>query len=184
MDAPANGCRLHALCSGGMPLSRDPVSVWFDPAAVRLLVRAYAGRGQWTGVYLAPPSPLQRAHAARIGVWDLAEKDKWGEVRWVRAFKRSVYWNHRMYGYAGDFRPGEQRISDRAGTSLEWQTGQRVLKAGWPARRWAIRIQVHPGGQAAETAADAKVPAARRWIGPGGQPTALQSTIADRDWEG
>jgi hypothetical protein len=166
-----------------MPLSRDPLSVWFDRPASRLLERAYASRGQWTGIYLAPPTPLQRASAARIGIWDLGERDKWGEVRWVRAFKRSVYHSHRLYGYAGDFRPGEQRTTDRAGTSLEWETGQRVLKSGWPSRRWAIRIRIHPAGAAALAAADRKVPAQKRWIGPGGQPTHLQSTPADRDWE-
>jgi hypothetical protein len=167
-----------------MPLSRDPLSVWFDPAAARLLARAYSNRSQWTGVYLAPPTPLQRAHASRIGIYDLGERDKWGEVRWVRAFKRSVYHNHRMYGYAGDFRPGEQRISDQAGTSLEWQTGQRVLKAGWPSRRWAIRVRIHPAGPAALAAAERKVPASKRWTDDRGQATELQSTIADRDWEG
>jgi hypothetical protein len=165
-----------------MPLSRDPLSVWFDPAAARLLERAYAARGQWTGVYLAPPSPLQRAHAMRIGFPDLYERDRWGEVRWVRAFKRSTFWNHKRFGYAGDFRPGDPRVSDRAGTALEWQTGQRVLKAGWPARRWAVRVRVHPAGAAALAAAD-KVPASKRWVDDRGEATDLQSTIADRDWE-
>jgi hypothetical protein len=165
-----------------MPLRRDPLSEWFDPPARRLLERAYASKGEWTGIYLAPPSPLQRAHAARLGFWDLGEKDKWGEVRWVRAFKRSVYWNHARFGYAGDFRPGEPRMSDHAGTSLEWETGQRVRKSGWPSRRWAIRVRIHPAGAAALAAAERKIPPSKRWVDRG-QPTALQSTIADRDWE-
>ena len=166
-----------------MPLRRDPLSEWFDDPAARLVQRAYASRGQWTGTYLSPPSPRARAAAVILGIWDLGERDKWGEVRWVRAFKRAVYYQHRLYGYSGDFRPGQPRASDHAGTSLEWQTGQRVLKPGWPSRKWAIRVRVHPGGTAALIAAEDKIPSSRRWIGPGGAPTDLQSTIADRDWE-
>jgi hypothetical protein len=167
-----------------MPLSRDPLSRWFDPAAVRLLERAYRNPGQWTGTYLSPPSVRARAAAGFLGIWDLAGRDKWGEVRWVRAYKRAVFYQHRLYGYSGDFRPGQPRASDHAGTSLEWQTGQRVLKAGWPSRKWAIRVRVHPAGTAATRAAEDKVPASKRWTDPvTGAPTELQSTIADRDWE-
>ena len=160
---------------------RDPLSEWFDAAAQRLLARAYANRGQWTGIYLAPPTVRHQVAAAAIGFWDLRERDRWGEVRWVRAFKRSVFWNHKTYGYAADFRPGAARAADHAGTSLEWQTGQRVMKAGWPSRRWAIRVRVHPGGTAAHRAADA-IPARKRWVDESGRATDLQSTAADHDW--
>ena len=167
---------------GRMPLSRDPLSEWFDPAAVQLLRRAYQHPGQWAGTYLSPPSPRARAAAITLGIWNLAERDRWGEVRWVRAFKRAVYHQHRLYGYSGDFRPGQPRASDHAGTSLEWQTGQRVLKAGWPSRKWAIRVRIHPAGRAAYVAAVKNIPVKDRWV-IGGEPTELQSTIADRDWE-
>lgn len=166
-----------------VPLRRDPLSEWFDRSAVAYLRRAYDHYGEWTGLYLPQPSVDQRAAAALIGIWSLGERDKWGEVRWVRAFKRSVYWHHKRYGYSGDFRPGQARASDQPGTALEWQTGQLVYKAGWPQRRWAIRIRVLPGGAAAAAAVADTVPASKRWIGPAGRATALQSTPADRDWE-
>lgn len=162
--------------------NRDPLSEWFDAAARRLLERAYAHRGQWTGIYLAPPSIAHQISAAALGFLDLWERDRWGEIRWVRAFKRSVFWNHKTYGYSSDFRAGQPRAADHAGTSLEWQTGQRVYKAGWPSRRWAIRVRVHPGGTAAHQAA-AAIPASRRWVDPAGRATSRQSTAADHDWE-
>jgi hypothetical protein len=162
-------------------LSRDPVSELFDPAARRLLTRAYDARGQWTGVFVAPPTPRQRAWAAaELGIYDLSERDRWGEVRWVRGLKRSVYWNLRYYGRPTRIDFSEQRAGAGARTpfaaALEWQTGARVLKAGWPSRRWAVRIRIRPGGHAAVRAVE-QGPARQRWVG-----SSLQSTQADRDW--
>jgi hypothetical protein len=166
----------------GMPAQRDPLSEWFDAAAIRFLHRAYANRGEWTGVYLAPPTVAQRARvAAELGYTNLtSDRDKWGEVRWVRAFKRSVYWHLKKFGYSDGLRPGQFRASDWPAVSLEWQTGARVLKKGWPSRRWSIRISIHPTGRAAHEAAK-KIPARERWI-VGGVPTDRQSTVTDRDW--
>lgn len=160
-----------------MPATRDPLSTWFDAAAVRFLERAYRNKGEWTGVYLAPPRLDQRARAAALGFYDLtAGRDRWGEVRWVRAFKRSVYWHLKKYGYYEGLRLGQPRGSEWAAVSVQWETGTRVLKRGWPSRRWAIRIKVHPGGSAASSAA-ARLPEADQWVG-----TARQSTVRDRDW--
>jgi hypothetical protein len=157
-------------------VTRDPLSVWFDAAALRLLERAYANKGQWTGVYLAPPSVPQRARAAMLGFPDLTSgRDRWGEVRWVRAFKRSVYWNHKKFGYSDGLHPGNYRNSPYAATALTWETGQRLIKRGWPSRRWAIRVAVH------QSASVAKVPESKRWV-INNEPTDLQSTVADRDW--
>lgn len=155
---------------------RDPLSEWFDTPARRLIRRAYANRGQWVGVYLAPPTITQRAYAARLGIYDLYERDRWGEQRWVRAYKRSVYWQLKKHGYSDAFRPGEYRASPWPAVALEWQTGRRVTRANWPGRRWAIRVRLHDGGSAASRAARAK-PAAERWVGTG-----RQSTIDDHDW--
>lgn len=160
---------------------RDPLSQWFDSAAARLVARAYASRGQWTGIYLSQPSIGQRAAAAAIGEFDLYGRDRWGEVRWVRAFKRSVFWAHKQYGYAGEFRLGQPRASDHPGTSLEWQTGQLVMKSGWPSRRWAIRVRVHPAGAAATEAARA-IPASRRWVDSAGHATSRRSDASDDNW--
>ena len=159
-----------------MPTGRDPLSEWFDSAARRLIQRAYDNRGQWTGVYLAPPSPLQRAAAARLGIWDLGERDRWGEVRWVRAYKRSVYYQLKKHGWHDAPRWDDTRVSAWPAVALEWETGRRVLKSGWPSRRWAIRVRLHDGGAAASRAARSK-PGREQWAG-----TARQSTGADHDW--
>ena len=154
--------------------TRDPLSVWFDPAARRLIRRAYDRRGQWTGVYLAPPTITQRAYAARIGIYDLYERDRWGEQRWVRAYKRSVYYQLKKHGYADGPRWGEERLSGWPAVALEWQTGQRVARANWAGRRWAIRVRLHPGGSAASRAGRGK---SDSWVGTG-----RQSTVDDHDW--
>lgn len=154
---------------------RDPVSEQFDAAARRLLVRAYANQGDWTGTYLAQPSPLWRAWGLAHGI-DLSARDRWGEIRWVRGFKRSVYWNLAWYGYAGQL-GSAPRIGKGDGKALVWQTGKLVRKAGWPARRWAIRVRLEPGGRAAEAHARA-LPQTQRYT----EDPDLQSTLADRDW--
>lgn len=156
--------------------TRDPLSEWFDTPARRLIRRAYARRGQWTGVYLAPPTITQRAYAARLGIYDLYERDRWGEQRWVRAYKRAVYYQLKKHGYADGFRPDQFRASPWPAVALEWQTGRRVLRSGWPSRRWAIRVRLHDGGASARRAALAK-PASERWVGTG-----RQSTADDHDW--
>jgi hypothetical protein len=158
-------------------LTRDPLSEWFDPAARRLIRRAYARRGEWVGVYLAPPSTLERAYAARLGVFDLYERDRWGEQRWVRAYKRAVYWNLTKHGFSDSFRPREERSSPWPGVSLEWETGKRIARANWPGRRWAIRVRLHDSGAAARAAVD-RLPASERWA-----DTPQRSTIDDREWE-
>jgi hypothetical protein len=165
---------------GGMPAQRDPVSVWFDAAAIRFLRRAYANEGEWAGIYLAPPTKAQLARLRSMGVNPM-ERDRWGEVRWVRAFKRSVFWHLKKFGYSDSLKVGDYRASDWPAKSLEWETGSRVIKAGWPSRRWALRIRLHPTGQAAHDAAARKVPKRKRWI-VDGRPTDRQSTVLDRDW--
>jgi hypothetical protein len=159
-----------------MQFERDPVSEQFDAAARRLLRRAYDNAGDWTGTYLAQPSPLWRAWALAHGI-NLNKRDRWGEVRWVRAFKRSVYWNLAWYGYAGQLGDAP-RIGKGDGKALRWQTGKLVYKTGWPARRWAIRVMVVPGGLAAEHHAR-QLPARKRYT----EDPELQSKLEDRDWQ-
>lgn len=156
-----------------MPARRDPISEWFDRAARRLIRRAYARRGEWVGVYLPPPTPLERAYAAREGVYSLYERDRWGEVRWVRAYKRAVYYQLRKHGFADGPHWDRELVADWPPVSLEWQTGRRVMRSGWPARRWAIRVRLHNYGQAAAAA----TPRGEQWIG-----TDRQYSIDDQDW--
>jgi hypothetical protein len=159
---------------------RDPLSVWFDPAARAFLERAYRNQGEWTGQYLAPPSGNAIVRASRYGI-NPYSVDRWGEVRWVRAYKRSVYYQMKKYGTVSGMNYGRPRVSKWPARSIEWQTGARVLKAGWPQKRWAIRIKIHPTGAAASRAARAKVASSQRWI-IGNRVTARQSTPADRDY--
>jgi len=163
-----------------MGAPRDPVSIWFDDAARQLLERAYRNQGQWTGQYLAPPSPRALAAMALMGAspW---ERDRWGEVRWVRAYKRACYYQLKKYGTRDGMNYREPRASSWPARSLEWETGARVLKAGWPQRRWALRIRIHPTGAAASAAAREKVKKADRWV-IGGRATDRQSTPANRGY--
>jgi hypothetical protein len=160
---------------------RDPVSEWFDAPSRALLHRVYARQGEWVGQYLAPPSARARARLALLGI-DPWERDRWGEVRWVRAFKRSVYFNLKKHGYADGMHYGRERLSDWPTKSLEWQTGARVRKQGWPQARWAIRLRLHPTGASAHRAA-LVIPDRDRWIDkPTGRANERQSTTADREW--
>ena len=117
------------------------------------------------------------ARLAAMGVSPYA-RDRWGEVRWVRAYKRAVYYQLKKHGTASGMNYGTFRTSPWPARSLEWQTGARVQKQGWPHRRWAIRIRIHPTGRAASQAARS-IPAGERWI-VNGRVTDRQSTPADR----
>ena len=165
---------------------RDPLSEWFDGKSRELLRRAYARREQWTGSYLAPPTPEQRARASLMGIYNLYERDRWGEVRWVRAYKRSVYYQMKRHGSADAFRPGHTRMelnpatgkerpAKWPGAALEWETVGRASRPGWLGRGWEIRVSVHSRGTASYRAA---VASSTYWPGSG-----LQSTADDHDWE-
>ena len=108
---------------------RDPVSVAMDPAARRFLAAARARPGAWAYTWLGLPSGRWYAWAALHGI-ALMARDRWGERRWVRGFKRAVYYHAR-----------------RDGVSLQWET----LQSGWKGTR--IRIRVLTPGQLARSAA-------------------------------
>jgi hypothetical protein len=163
-----------------MGSQRDPVSVWFDDAARQLLERAYRNQGQWTGQYLAPPSARALAVLAVMGVNPMA-RDRWGEVRWVRAYKRACYNQLKKYGTRDRMNYAELRTSPWPARSLEWQTGARIIKAGWPQRRWAIRVRIHPTGAAASRAARENIANSQRWV-VNGRVTDRQSTPANRGY--
>lgn len=157
-----------------MPLTRDPVSVQFDQSAAELLRRAYAADGRWVGTYLQMPGPGWVAWGIRRGI-SLYARDRWGEVRWVRAFKRSIYYLHRHYYRSGQLDLSSPRVSLERTKVVIWQTGRLT------ARGYAIRIRVDRGGQIARRAVERK-PEQARYIDDEGQATELASTAADRDW--
>jgi hypothetical protein len=166
---------------------RDPISEWFDSPARRLAERAYAARGDWAGVYLAPPTPGQRARLAELGIDSWLERDRWGEARWVRGLKRSLYHVVNWYGGTRGLLDAPHVGAGTAGWHApvrpEWETGARILKPGWPSRRWAIRVRLHPSS-VATSRAGLDQPFRHRWIDDDGHPTRRQSTVADHTWEG
>lgn len=107
--------------------ARDPLSVAMDPAARRFLAAARARRGAWVYTWLAPPSGRWYSWATHHGI-SLTGRDRWGELRWVRGFKRAVYYH-------------------RDGQPIQWET----LQTGWKGTR--IRIRVLTSGQLARAAA-------------------------------
>jgi hypothetical protein len=165
---------------------RDPVSKWFDPAAVRLIARAYAARGEWAGVYVGPPTAMQWVQLGYLQVnpW---ERDRWGEQRWIRALKRSVYWHVCNFGGVSELRDvpnvGAFTGGWHAPVRVQWETGQLVRKAGWPTRRRAVRIRLHAGGSVTSRIGKTTTPKGKRWVDDRGAATARASTPEDRDWE-
>lgn len=153
-----------------MRYTRDPISEWWDGPAVALLRRAYEQPGKWTGVYQPAPSQGNRLLARAAGV-QLGKRDKWGENRWTRSFKRAIYWNFKqdMMGVPDDQRP-----------ALEYRHGPMVKLTGQARKRQLVEVRVMAGGPAVE---EAYAKLARRRKAFTREP-ALQSTIADRDWEG
>jgi hypothetical protein len=162
---------------------RDPLSTWFDRVAADWLARAYRAPGTWAGLYLAPPSKTRRAQAAvELGIGNLAEKDRWGLDRWTRGLKRATYYQHKTYGYAGEFRAGDPRADDGAATALRWDLGPLVLKQGWPQRRRELHIMIAPAGMLAELAVS-MVPPSQRYTSPAGAGYRSKPAPPDRPWE-
>lgn len=166
------------------PYTRDPLSEWFDSAAAGWLARAYRRPGHWEITYLAPPSRARRLEAAvTLSITDLDQRDRWGERRWTRAFKRCVYWQHKTYGYGGSFRPGEMRLAPTAGTALKWETRGLVQKSGWPTRRLELAIMIVPGGDEAAAAVQSTRQPAKRFTSTAGEKFRSKPAPPDRAWE-
>ena len=169
-----------------MAYRRDPLSVRFDGKAVRLIGRAYGVRGEWAGDFLPPPGPRALAWMGWAGInpW---ERDRWGELRYIRAYKRSVFWQLQHYGGVRGLRelPNTGSFSGgwHAPVRGEWQTGVRV-RQGEHVGDWAVRFRIHAGGS--KTSRIGRERALRlgdNWIDPDGHPTFRQSLPDDRDWE-
>jgi hypothetical protein len=167
---------------------RDPLSRRFDGLARELIGRAYRVRGEWAGAYVPPPGPRAWAWMLANGIYSPYERDRWGEIRWIRAYKRAVFWNVNWYGGVSGLR-GQANTGAGSGgwhapVRVEWQTGIRVERPGWTAARWAVRMRIHPGG--AKTSRIGLERAERlgeNWIDRDGRPTFRQSLPDDRPWE-
>lgn len=170
-----------------MPYTRDPLAERFDRPARELIEAAYEVRGDWAGYLLPPPGPRARAWMAARGI-EPYSRDRWGELRFIRAFKRSVYWQVKYYGGLYGLRGSRNTASGGARSHwgapvrVQWQTGRQVLEPGQLLGAWAVRIRIHDQGAATEAAGYA---APDRWIDDAGHPTFRQSRpdLGDRPWE-
>lgn len=170
-----------------MTWTRDPLSVVFDSKARDLIRRAYLVKGEWAGDYVPPPGPRATAWAAARRV-NLYERDRWGELRYIRAYKRAVFWQLSNYGGVSGLR-GERNTGSGAGgwhapVRGQWETGIRVERAGWAAARWAVRFRIHAGGSKTSRIGRARaIRLGENWVDAEGRPTFRQSLPDDRDWE-
>ena len=172
----------------GMPAyRRDPLSERFDGKAAAFVARAYQVRGEWAGDYVPPPGPRARLWMAQHGIFFPYETDRWGEIRWIRAYKRSVYHLVNWYGGVAGLRDQPNTGAGHGGwhapVRVQWETGIRVERPGWTAARWAVRIRIHPAGAATSRIGREKAArAGDAWITPAGHPTYLESTPDDRGY--
>jgi hypothetical protein len=171
-----------------MPYTRDPVSMFFDAGARALLERAYAARGQWHGTRLADPGPRHLAELAMLGINPHAPDHDSAEAghgldcksRWARGFVRALYYQHRWWSSGSGWRKAKRTVPAGRG-ALEVEVGARVRALGVVPAGRAVRVRVHPGGQAARKAAE-KLPGSRRIYDAEGTPGARHSDPALRDW--
>lgn len=141
------------------------MSEQFDAAAARLLQRAHMRHGDWTGTYVANPSPQWMAWGARHGVNLLGRDDAGsGSARtmWCRSFVRSLYYVHRNFYYAGKgVDLADKRVSPRGPGSLRFEVGTVRIAPGGKIMGRAVRVRLQAGGQAADRAVLA-MPQSRR----------------------
>lgn len=149
----------------GVTAQRDPASVWLDSGAQELLRRVYAAdRGVWIGTRLADPGPQLRLWLAAEGIdWRGPDNPSTtgtrggldARDRWMRAFVRSIYYNHRWFTGGRGVQADKRMVAHRA-DALEIDVGRRVIPRGIiPAGR-AVRVRVRQGGRSAYQAARRK----------------------------
>lgn len=153
-----------------MALARDPLSVWWDTAALTVLGRAVAARGQWVAVRIADPSPRQRAAALALGINPLgpdnpsAQGGRGGlnaRDRWRRAFVRAVHYH--------------------AGRPVEIQVGRAMPARGVIPPGRPVRVRLRRGGSAAMCAVGRLPDAQRIWLDDGSTGGRF-SDPSLRDW--
>lgn len=169
-----------------MPQMRDPVSEQFDAAAARLIRRAHSRPGQWTGTYLAPPSPGWLAWGRRHSVNLLGPDDAGrgqARTRWCRAFIRSVYYLHKWHYTAhGGLDLSQRNETPSHDRPITFEVGGVRLGPGGRIMGRHVRIRMHPGGEAEARAAVRELPDSRRIFDDSGAPAGAWSDPGRRDW--
>jgi len=171
--------------------SRDPLAVRFDPIARRLINAAYEDYGMWAGFLLPPPGLRARAWMAAHGIQPY-QRDRWGELRYVRAFKRSVYWQVKWYGGLYEMRGARNTASGGAASHwgapvrVQWETGRLVDVPGQFLASQAVRIRLWPDTETTRRTGRARaIRLDENWIDEDGTPNERQSSpqYGDRPWE-
>ena len=148
----------------------DPLSVLWEPAAERILIRAYMARGEWFGTRITDPAPRHRDFARRLRIRidgpDTATARK-ARTRWARAFVRAL-----------------ERANKLAGSRpIVWEVGRHIPASptgARPAGR-ALRVRVLEPGDKAMRAVRRK-PEAERIYDDEGQPAGRFAHPELRDW--
>jgi len=175
--------------------ARDPVSELFDRQARQLLARTYRlPRNAWAGVRVPPPSRNQVSWAAARGI-DLHGPDNAStegahydaRTRWLRAFVRSLNYQHKWYSDArgGGLRT-EKRTTPASTGALEVEVGgwlAPVMREGSivTAGGNGVRVRLRYGGKTARRVVQGMPDSKRIWTDEG-NPGARFSYRSLRDW--
>lgn len=173
----------------GVVYTRDPLAQRFDALSRRLIDAAYADKGEWAGFILPPPGPRARIWMTAHGIQPY-QRDRWGELRYVRAFKRSVFWQVKWYGGVTGLRGTRNTASGGAKSHwgapvrVEWQTGRLVDLPGSYLAGQAVRIRIWDNTDKTRRTGHARaIRLGENWIDADGTPNERQSTPDDRAWE-
>ena len=113
---------------------------------------------------------------------DPYERDRWGELRYIRSYKRSVFWVLQHYGGVSGLR-GEANTGSFSGgwhapVRGEWQTGLRNTEG-----LWAVRFRIHDRGpKTSRIGKDRAIRLGENWIDADGKATYLASTPDERGY--
>ena len=160
---------------------RDPVSVAFDPAASRLLERAYARRGEWISVRLTDPTIRQRTRFLAEGI-DVGGPDPVpgggvnARTRWGRGMVRSLYYLQKHGGKSGAL---EIEVGRHIPASPQFDPAHPEAGGFPPSRQ--LRLRIRRGGQVALRAVQ-RLPDAKRIYDDDGQPAGRYAEWSWRDW--
>lgn len=137
-----------------MRYERDPMSVRYDPAAGRLLGRAYARPGSWvtTEIKRPDPGPRTREWLREQGI-NLFLTDAGGLTTYERAFQRSLYYSHHGGGGRvnpvwslqrqwGNLTPAGRLLQVRVGPAADGRLAVRRHRG----QAWVAHPELQSGG--------------------------------------